>query len=209
MGIHGYWLQLPRKLREGGRREFFDSGAVEFPVARSTPGVWKAARLWLASMGAMSSDAGALLLGKADRAIGLVTRFAACFIDARASELIEHSLEMLVGQRLFGLAFGYEDLNDHDHLRHDPVMAVLAGKLEARRKSCAPVAGKSTLNRLEQACEERVPAYGSDRALFEVRTSGRRSSGAGPSQTKSTGTAPTGSACSTWSSPVPLTRRLR
>jgi Transposase DDE domain group 1 len=160
-----------------------------------------------ASMGAMSSDAGALLLGKADRAIGLVTRFAA--IDVRASELSEHSLETLVGQRLFGLAFGYEDLNDHDHLRHDPVMAVLAGKLEARRKSCAPVAGKSTLNRLEQACEERVPAYGSDRALFGVRTSGRRSSGAGPSQTKSTGTAPTGSACSTWSSPVPLTRRLR
>jgi hypothetical protein len=68
----------------------------------------------------MSLDAGALLLGKADRAIRLVTRFAACFIDARASELIDHSLETLVGQRLFGLAFGYEDLNDHDHLRHDP-----------------------------------------------------------------------------------------
>ena len=60
-----------------------------------------------------------------------MTRFAACFIDARAPELIEHSLETLVGQRLFGLGLGYEDLNDHDDLRHDPVMAVLAGKLEA------------------------------------------------------------------------------
>ena len=107
----------------------------------------------------MTSDAGALLLGQADRAIGLVTRLAGCFIDARAPELIEHSLETLVGQRLFGLALGYEDLNDHDHLRHDPVMAVLAGKLEARRKSCAPVAGKSTLNRLEQALRGGVGRY--------------------------------------------------
>ena len=77
-------------------------------------------RLWLASMaGPSTSDAGALLLGQAAWAIGLVTQLAACFIDARAPELIEHSLETLVGQRLFGLALGYEDLNDHDHLRHD------------------------------------------------------------------------------------------
>jgi hypothetical protein len=55
----------------------------------------------------------------------------------------------LVGQRVFGIALGYEDLNDHDELRHDQMMAVLAGKLEARREDCAPVAGKSTLNRLE------------------------------------------------------------
>jgi hypothetical protein len=60
----------------------------------------------------------------------------------------------LVGQRVFGLALGYEDLNDHDHLRHDPVMAVLAGKLSANRSDCAPVAGKSTLNRLERSREE-------------------------------------------------------
>ncbi len=55
----------------------------------------------------------------------------------------------LIGQRLFGIALGYEDVVDHDELRHDPIMAVLAGKLAARRKNCAPVAGKSTLNRLE------------------------------------------------------------
>jgi Transposase DDE domain group 1 len=99
--------------------------------------------------GAITSDAGALLLGVADRAIGLTQRLAACFHDVRRQELIEHEVVTLVGQRVFGIALGYEDLNDHDELRHDPVMAVLAGKLEAKRDECAPVAGKSTLNRLE------------------------------------------------------------
>ena len=99
--------------------------------------------------GSITSDAGALLLGATDRAISLVDRFAACFRDARRQELIEHEVKTLVGQRVFGLALGYEDLIDHDELRHDPVMAILAGKLEARREDCAPVAGKSTLNRLE------------------------------------------------------------
>src|SRR5712691_8993832 len=99
--------------------------------------------------GAITSDAGALLLGATDRAIGMMGRFAACFHDERRAELIEHEVVTLVGQRVFGIALGYEDLNDHDELRHDPMMAVLAGKLEARREDCAPVAGKSTLNRLE------------------------------------------------------------
>ena len=99
--------------------------------------------------GLVSSDAGALLLGATDRAIGLIDRFAACFHDERREDLIEHEVATLVGQRVFGIALGYEDLNDHDELRHDPLMAVLAGKLAARREDCAPVAGKSTLNRLE------------------------------------------------------------
>src|ERR1700683_3478667 len=99
--------------------------------------------------GMITSDAGALLLGATDRAIRLIDRFAACFIDNRSQELVEHRVSTLVGQRVFGLALGYEDVNDHDELRHDPVMAVLAGKLAARREDCAPVAGKSTLNRLE------------------------------------------------------------
>ena len=99
--------------------------------------------------GTITSDAGAVLLGAADRAVGLVSRFAECFVDRRNPVLVEHLVATLVGQRVFGLALGYEDLNDHDELRHDPVMAVLAGKLEARRKDCAAVAGKSTLNRLE------------------------------------------------------------
>ncbi len=99
--------------------------------------------------GSITSDAGAMLLGAADRAIGLVNRFASCFRDFRCPGLIEHEVETLIGQRVFGLAAGYEDLIDHDELRHDPVMAILAGKLKARREDCAPVAGKSTLNRLE------------------------------------------------------------
>jgi hypothetical protein len=99
--------------------------------------------------GAITSDAGALLLRATDRAIRLVDRLAACFIDRRDQNLIEHRVSTLVGQRVFGIALGYEDLDDHDELRRDPVMAVLAGKLEAGRANCAPVAGKSTLNRLE------------------------------------------------------------
>src|SRR4030081_3229495 len=103
--------------------------------------------------GAISSDAGALLLGATDRAIGMMDRFASCFHDERRQDLIEHEIVTLVGQRVFGIALGYEDINDHDELRHDPIMAVLAGKLEAGRKDCAPVAGKSTLNRLELSRE--------------------------------------------------------
>jgi len=99
--------------------------------------------------GAITSDAGALLLGATDGAIRLIERFAACFIDRRKAELIEHFVPTLIAQRVFGIALGYEDISDHDDLRHDPIMAVLAGKLEAGRKDCAPVAGKSTLNRLE------------------------------------------------------------
>jgi Transposase DDE domain group 1 len=99
--------------------------------------------------GAISSDAGALLLGETDRAIQLSDRFAACFIDARMPDLVEHEVGTMVLQRVVGIALGYEDLNDHDQLRHDPVLAVLAGKLAAKRSDCAPLAGKSTLNRLE------------------------------------------------------------
>lgn len=119
--------------------------------------------------GAITSDAGALLLGATDRAIGLVDRFAACFRDARSPALVEHAVRTLVGQRVFGLALGYEDLNDHDELRHDPMMAVLAGKLAARRRDCAPVAGKSTLNRLELSRPEpsRYHKIGHDGAAIE------------------------------------------
>ena len=101
--------------------------------------------------GRCTSDAGALLLGATDRAIGLVQRFAACFDDGRTQGQVEHTIETMVAQRVFGIALGYEDLVDHDQLRHDPVLATLAGKLEAKRRNCAPLAGKSTLNRLEHA----------------------------------------------------------
>jgi hypothetical protein len=101
--------------------------------------------------GEVTSDAGALLLGATDRAIGLVTRFAACFDDGRDQAQVEHTVEAMVAQRVFGIALGYEDLIDHDQLRYDPVLATLAGKLTAKRQDCAPLAGKSTLNRLEHA----------------------------------------------------------
>ncbi len=104
--------------------------------------------------GAITSDAGALLLGATDRAIGLIERLAACFTDGRAGDRVVHDLSTLVGQRVLGIALGYEDLVDHDQLRHDPVMGVVLGRLAARpngrgRWRCAPLAGKSTLNRLE------------------------------------------------------------
>jgi hypothetical protein len=123
--------------------ESFDFGTVE---GRAVVAAFDA--------GLVTSDAGGLLLGAADRAIGLMDRFAGCFRDRRCAELIEHEVVTLVGQRVFGIALGYEDLNDHDELRHDPVMAVLAGKLASKRQSCAPVAGKSTLNRLELSLPE-------------------------------------------------------
>jgi Transposase DDE domain group 1 len=118
--------------------ECFDFGIVE---SRAVEAAFDA--------GLVTSDAGALLLGATDRAIGMMDRFAACFHDERRADLIEYDVATLVGQRVFAIALGYEDLNDHDELRHDPMMAVLAGKLTARREDCAPVAGKSTLNRLE------------------------------------------------------------
>jgi hypothetical protein len=104
--------------------------------------------------GVVSSDAGALLLSKTARAIGLIERFAKCFEDRRDPDLIEHSVKMLVGQRVLGLALGYEDLIDHDELRHDPLLGAVLGKLEPRRERCAPLAGKSTLNRLERTVQE-------------------------------------------------------
>ena len=101
--------------------------------------------------GAITSNAGALLLREADRAIGLSRQVAACFKDGRRQDRIEHAVETLVAQRIHGLALGYEDLNDHDELRHDPVLGLLSGKVEAKRSDCAALAGKSTLNRLEHA----------------------------------------------------------
>jgi hypothetical protein len=98
--------------------------------------------------GRMTSDAGGLLLGRTARALGLIERFSRCFDDRRDPALIEHEIATLVGQRVYGIVLGYEDLIDHDQLRHDPVLAAFGGKLEARRSSCAPLAGRSTLNRL-------------------------------------------------------------
>ena len=105
--------------------------------------------------GRLTSDAGALLLGVADRVIDLTRRLAGCFSDARDPSPIEHEVGTLVMQRVVGIALGCEDLLDHDTLRHDPVLATPAGKPSARRRpDCAPLAGKSTLNRLELSRDE-------------------------------------------------------
>ena len=101
--------------------------------------------------GTMTSDAGALLLGRADRRLDLLRRFASCFVDGRWSHGVEHTIERLVGQRVMGIALGYEDVNDHDELRHDPALAATLGRLKGCRPRCAALAGKSTLNRLEHA----------------------------------------------------------
>jgi hypothetical protein len=120
--------------------------------------------------GAITSDAGALLLGATDKVLGLTHRLAACFKDHRNPAFTEHRVETLLTQRITALALGYEDLNDHDHLRHDPIMAVLAGKLTASRSDCAPVAGKSTLNRLElsKATPTRYAKIAADTAAIET-----------------------------------------
>ena len=99
----------------------------------------------------MTSDAGALLLRETDRAIGLIDRLAACFRDGREPGRVVHSLRTLIGQRIIGLALGYEDVNDHDDLRFDPVLALFSERLAPRRSDCAALGGKSTLNRLEHA----------------------------------------------------------
>ena len=106
--------------------------------------------------GRITSDGGGLLLGEVERITGIIRQFAACFTDHRDPDLIEHTVEQLVAQRVYALATGYEDLNDHDDLRHDPLLAVLVGKhdplgqdrLRERDRGKA-LAGKSTLNRLE------------------------------------------------------------
>ncbi|MGO9325289.1 MAG: IS1380 family transposase [Terracidiphilus sp.] len=95
--------------------------------------------------GQVSSDGGALLLRETDRKINLLGRLAGCFRDGRDQNQVEHKLSEMLSQRIYGLALGYEDLNDHEQLRSDPLLGVLSGK----RKLEEPLAGKSTLNRLE------------------------------------------------------------
>jgi hypothetical protein len=112
--------------------------------------------VWRFDGGDITSDGGVLLLKKLEEKAGIVRRFAACFTDYRRPDLVEHPLLDLIMQRLFGLALGYEDLNDHDELRRDPMLAVALGKDdvkgEQRRRAQdrgKALAGKSTLNRLE------------------------------------------------------------
>ena len=123
-------------------RDSFEFGTVE---RRNVVGAFDG--------GTITSDAGALLLGQTDKAIRLVSRLADCFQDGRSPAFVVHQLPAMLRQRIFGIALGYEDINDHDQLRHDPVLGVLSNCLTSKRSDCAPLAGKSTLNRLEHAAK--------------------------------------------------------
>jgi len=111
--------------------------------------------------GRISSDAGGLVLREVERCFGILKRFAGCFQDHRDPQRTEHSLEALISQRVYAIALGYEDLNDHDSLRHDVVMGVLCEKSDPtgservrKRDQGKAIAGKSTLNRLELTPED-------------------------------------------------------
>ena len=110
--------------------------------------------------GYLSSDGGGLILRELERHSGLLRDFAGCFVDYRDSRYIEHSVEELVSQRIHGLVLGYEDLNDHDHLRRDPIHGLIAGKSDPlgqdrilERDKGKALAAHSTLNRLELSAE--------------------------------------------------------
>ncbi len=135
--------------------------------------------------GEITTDAGGLLLREVEKRTGIVAQFAACFTDHREAERVEHGVKELVGQRVYGLALGYEDLNDHEQLRRDPLLAVLVEKEDPTGESRArerdrgkALAGKSTLNRLElsKAVVEKKERYkkialdvgAADRMLVEV-----------------------------------------
>lgn len=114
--------------------------------------------------GVITSDGGGVLLREVEKRTGIAQQFAACFTDHRDPDLIEHPVEDLVAQRVYALALGYEDLNDHDELRRDPLLATLVGKVDptGRTRSRArdagkALAGKSTLNRLELTTQQAGP----------------------------------------------------
>jgi len=126
--------------------------------------------------GQITSDGGGLLLRETEQATGIIAQFAGCFTDHRDPDLIEHTVEELVAQRIYALALGYEDLNDHDDLRHDPLLAVLVGKRDPlgrhrsrQRDRGTALAGKSTLNRLEL-----TPVRASAASRYKKITTDRR-----------------------------------
>lgn len=125
--------------------------------------------------GNISSDSGGILLQQAERISGIIAQFAGCFTDHRDPDLTEHTVEELIAQRVYALALGYEDLNDHDQLRNDSLLAVMVGKKDPtgkdrirKRDKGKPLAGKSTLNRLEL-----TPVRASKRSRYKKVTVSR------------------------------------
>jgi len=126
--------------------------------------------------GSITSEAGGLLLREVDCSLGLLARFASCFRDHRDPRRIEHSLSELLAQRVYALALGYEDLNDHEDLRRDPLLATLVGKLDPLgrdrsrwRDAGMALAGKSTLNRLELAVEDSAGVHRYHRITYDSK----------------------------------------
>lgn len=129
--------------------------------------------------GEISSDGGGLLLSEVDRCIGLMPRLGQCFVDHRRAESIEHDVQSLVAQRVYAIALGYEDLNDHDTLRSDSLLAVMVGKRDPQglhrvreQDEGSALASSSTLNRLElsraeQAAEDRYKRIVADASAFD------------------------------------------
>jgi hypothetical protein len=109
--------------------------------------------------GAVTSNAGAVLLREADRIIGLTPQVADAIRDGRDQDAVVHALPTLVAQRIHGIALGYEDINDHDELRRDPALGLLSDPLEPKRADVEVLAGKSTLQRLEQSAKGGVARY--------------------------------------------------
>src|SRR3989441_2018600 len=129
--------------------------------------------------GSITSDGGGLLLREVERRTGILRQFSACFTDHRNPLFIEHSVLELVGQRVYGLALGYEDLNDHDDLRRDPLLATLVGKGDPTgahrlrdRDVGEAVAGESTLNRLGVAEAGAGPARPYKKKLIDGAAGG-------------------------------------
>src|SRR5581483_4239541 len=112
-------------------------------------GAWSRSVVARFDGGKITSDAGGLLLRQVDQRIGLLARLGKCFLDGREQSRVRHSVREMISQRVYGLALGYEDLNDHEQLREDPVLMLLAGSADAGSR----LAGKSTLNRLELGAE--------------------------------------------------------
>jgi len=105
--------------------------------------------------GRITSDAGIVLMAELDKKLGLTARFTKCFRDYRNLSYVDYSVHELLAQRVYGIVLGYEDVNDHDKLRHDPALAIALGRLSLIDSNPALLAGKSTINRLEY-CPETI-----------------------------------------------------
>src|ERR1700688_4380438 len=126
--------------------------------------------------GSITSDAGGLLLREVEKRTNIIGQFASCFSDYRDPELVEHGVAELLAQRIYGLALGYEDLNDHEELRRDPLLAVLVEKEDLTgeqrrlvRDQGTALAGKSTLNRMELGAAKLGERSGTRRSSWTKR----------------------------------------